>query len=102
MLHERVGAVFESRWTGDMLGTVGFEPRRKAMMRWMMVFGCVFALALSAPMGGEATAAKRGKVCTSKGMDGKQTKWSCKATEKCCFDWLASKGTCVAASAVCM
>lgn len=74
------------------------------MTRWLMAFGCVFALALSAPMGGEATAAKRasGKACTSTGMDGKATKWRCKAAEKCCFDWLSSKGTCVPASGVCM
>lgn len=72
------------------------------MTRWLMVFGCVFALALSAPMGGEATAAKRGKACTSTGMDGKKSTWQCKTAEKCCFDWVSSKGTCVPASTVCM
>jgi hypothetical protein len=28
--------------------------------------------------------------------------WKCKASEKCCFDWITSKGTCVAGTAVCL
>lgn len=52
-------------------------------------------------MGFDAEAKKaRGKSCVAKGMDGKQTKWQCKSTEKCCYDWLSSKGTC--SSAMCM
>lgn len=72
------------------------------MTRWIVVFGCVFAFALAAPMGFEASAAKKAKSCTATAMDGKQTKWRCKADQKCCFNWLAGKGTCVAASDICL
>lgn len=71
------------------------------MTRWLIVFGAVLALALVAPMGGQAEA-KRGKSCSTTAMDGKKTKWRCKASEKCCFDWFANKGTCQPASSVCM
>jgi hypothetical protein len=65
------------------------------MTRWFVVFGCAFALALAAPVGSDAEAQKaKGKACVAKSMDGKQTKWRCKASEKCCYDWLSSKGTC--------
>ena len=71
------------------------------MSRWLVLFGCAFALALAAPIGSDAEAKKaRGKACVAKGMDGKQTKWQCKSGEKCCYDWLSSKGTC--SSSMCM
>jgi hypothetical protein len=72
----------------------------KIMTRLLLVFGCVFAFALAAPMGHEAAAKKR-KACTATAMDGKQTKWRCKANQKCCYDWFAGKGTCVGASEIC-
>jgi hypothetical protein len=65
------------------------------MSRWVLLFGCAFALAVATPMGFEAEAKKgKSRTCASTGMDGKKTKWQCKAGEKCCFDWLMSKGTC--------
>ena len=72
------------------------------MTRWFVLFASVLALALTTPMGLEAAAAKRGKSCAVTAMDGKQSKWRCKASEKCCFNWFANKGTCQPASAVCM
>ena len=70
------------------------------MTRWFVLFGCMLALALATPIGSEAAAAKRGKSCAATAMDGKQSKWRCKASEKCCFDWFANKGTCAASSAI--
>ena len=72
------------------------------MTRWIVLLGCVFALALSVPIGTEAYAAKRSKSCVATGMDGKQTKWRCRALEKCCYDWWSGKGRCVPASAMCL
>jgi hypothetical protein len=67
------------------------------MSRWVVIFGCAFVLALASPLGFEAEAKKgRGKSCVATGMDGKKTKWQCKAADKCCFDWVTSKGTCAA------
>jgi hypothetical protein len=73
------------------------------MARWMAVFGCTFALILAAPTGFDAHAQKKAKsiACAAKTMEGKQTKWRCKAGQKCCFNWLANKGGCVAASDIC-
>jgi hypothetical protein len=73
------------------------------MLRWVAIFGCAFALAITASMGFEAEAAKgRSKQCVAAGMSAAKTKWKCKAAEKCCFDWIANKGTCVPASGVCL
>ena len=73
------------------------------MARWIAIFGCTFALVLAAPTGFDANAAKRSKSkgCVATAMDGKQTKWRCKAGQKCCFNWFANKGACVAASDIC-
>jgi hypothetical protein len=65
----------------------------------------VFGLVLASPVGFDANAAKkkaRASACVSTGMDGKQTKWRCKAGQKCCFDWLANKGNCVGANDICL
>ena len=74
------------------------------MTRMFVIFGCVLAFGLATPMGFEAAAAKkRGhKMCASSAMDGKQTKWRCKASQKCCFDWMANKGACVGANDICL
>ena len=73
------------------------------MTRCLMGFACAFAFALAIPVGFDAHAAKKSKsiACASKAMDGKQTKWRCKAGTKCCFNWMANKGACVAASDIC-
>jgi hypothetical protein len=72
------------------------------MTRWLVVFTCAFAFVAAAPLGFEAQAKKRGhRMCAAAGMDGKQSKWRCKAGQKCCYDWLAGKGNCVGANEVC-
>ena len=74
------------------------------MMKWIGVFACTFALMLTAPAGFDAHAQKKATstACAATAMDGKQTKWRCKAGQKCCFSWLANKGTCIPASDLCL
>jgi hypothetical protein len=68
-----------------------------------MMFGCTLAFALAAPAGFDAAAAKmKGVACAASAMDGKKVKWQCRASQKCCFNWLANKGGCVAASEICL
>jgi hypothetical protein len=70
------------------------------MTRWFVVFGCVFAFALAAPLGLEAAAAKS-RICKATTMDGKQTKWRCKASQKCCYSMFSGR-SCVGASDICL
>ena len=74
------------------------------MTRWIAVFGCAFAVTLAAPAGFDAHAQKKATstACAATAMDGKQAKWRCKAGQKCCFSWLSNKGTCIAASDLCL
>ena len=78
------------------------------MSRWIAVIGFSLAVTLSlafvAPYSFEAEAAKKpaNKQCVGTALDGKQTKFKCKADEKCCFDVITSTGTCVAASGICL
>jgi hypothetical protein len=73
------------------------------MTRLLLVFACLFALALGAPLGNQA-AAKRGhhQSCSGMGWDGKQTRWRCGRHHKCCYDWFSGKGTCIPKSEVCL
>jgi hypothetical protein len=74
------------------------------MTRWLALISCALALTLVASMAFDGGAeAKSGKfACKATAMDGKQTKWKCGAGQKCCFDFLMGKGSCVAASASCL
>ncbi len=74
------------------------------MTRWFAIFGCGVALLVIAPIGFHtgAVAKPKGMICKATGLDGKQSKWACKAGQKCCFDWLNNKGACVAASSICL
>lgn len=75
------------------------------MKRAIAAFACTFALVLGAPMGFDAHAAKKkgGSIaCSATKLDGKQTKWRCKAGQKCCFNWLTNQGACVGASDICL
>ena len=69
-----------------------------------LILAIMFGLAAIVPMSFEASAAKKpkGKACTGMTLDNKKVSFKCKAAEKCCFDTLAAKGTCVAASAACL
>lgn len=71
------------------------------MTRWFILFACAFAFTAAAPMGFEAHA-KRAKTCKATMMDGKQTKWRCKAGTKCCYNWLQGKGACIGANDICL
>jgi hypothetical protein len=66
------------------------------MYRWIVAVACASMFALVVPPGNEAAAAKyRHKRCTaSSTMAGAQSTWVCKASETCCYDWWARKGTC--------
>ena len=78
------------------------------MSRLIAVLGFTLAVTLSlvfmSPASFEAEAAKKpkNKQCVGTALDGKQTKFKCKADEKCCFDVITSTGTCVAASGICL
>lgn len=69
-----------------------------------LILAVMFTLAAIAPMSIEANAAKKASMqkCTGTALDGSKTSFKCKAAQKCCFDALAKKGTCVAASAACL
>lgn len=78
------------------------------MFRWITVLGFALAVTLSlafvSPTSFEVEAAKaaKNKQCAATQLDGKQSKFKCKTDEKCCFDYIANKGSCVAASAICL
>ena len=77
------------------------------MSRLVTVFGfslaVTFGLVMLAPASFQAEAAKpKAKQCMGTSLDGKQTKFKCKADEKCCYDAITNSGTCVAASAACL
>jgi len=75
-----------------------------------LVAGLCFALAVIlstaffAPQSFEAEAAKKpkNKQCIATQMDGKKSRFVCKANETCCFDSMTNTGTCVPAGNVCM
>lgn len=79
------------------------------MRRWIMACGCFLGFALATPFGNEAAAdgferqAYRHKRCVAPAMLWTaQTTWVCAASEKCCYDRLLRKGTCIEASARCL
>ena len=69
-----------------------------------LILAVMFGLAAVMPMSIDANAAgkPKNKLCTGMALDNKKVSFKCKASEKCCFDALAKKGTCVAANAVCL
>jgi hypothetical protein len=72
-------------------------------MKSCMVIGVALALAfLVAPITSSTDALAKGSRCAVKNMEGKRITWRCRAGQKCCFDWLANKGACVAASEICL
>jgi hypothetical protein len=73
-------------------------------MRWLFAVLLGAALMTALPMVAmNADAAKeKSKACTASGLDSKKVSWKCKASEKCCFDWVTSKGTCIAGTAMCL
>ncbi|MGE0852867.1 MAG: hypothetical protein AB7O44_25190 [Hyphomicrobiaceae bacterium] len=78
------------------------------MTRWIAALGCVFALTLAMPFGNVAEADGGRKIYRSKKcvaparmLREAPVTWRCAARQKCCYDWLFRRGTCVAASARC-
>ncbi len=84
------------------------------MRYWIAVFGCALAIGLAAPIGNEARAdgayaPARGyaptftrKLCTPPSRWGRTpATWICSASEKCCYDYVFRRGTCIAGSDRC-
>jgi hypothetical protein len=83
------------------------------MTRWIAAAGCALALALvAAPLANraEADGIPTSPVFTHKrciapaswfSRSGARTTWVCRAIEKCCYDWLLRKGTCIPANRRC-
>jgi hypothetical protein len=69
--------------------------RRNTMTRWIAAVACTLAFALAVPLGSEAEAAYSRKKCIAPAMLGAgQTTWICRASQRCCYDWLTRRGTC--------
>jgi hypothetical protein len=84
------------------------------MTRWIAAFGCALTLTLAMPLGNEATAdgiAPRRVVYTKKRCIAPemrwlwraqtQVTWVCAAAERCCYDRVLRKGTCLATTERC-
>jgi hypothetical protein len=82
---------------------------------WSAVFGLGFVVASALPLGSVAKsdgvyAPARAvvptftrKLCTPPARWGRApATWICSASEKCCYDWVLRRGTCVAASDRCL
>jgi hypothetical protein len=79
------------------------ELGEATVMARLMVLACTFGLILGTPLSFDAAAAaKKAGACVATGMDGKKATWRCKATQKCCFNWISNKGGCIAASDICL
>jgi hypothetical protein len=72
------------------------------MGRSVMFLAAAVALTFAAPIVSSSGAFAKGSRCAAKTMSGKRIVWSCRAGQKCCFDWLANKGACVKASEICL
>jgi hypothetical protein len=65
------------------------------MTRWIVAVACTLAVALAAPLGSEAQAAYAHKRCIAPNIWGAgQTTWVCRASQRCCYDWLLRRGFC--------
>jgi hypothetical protein len=74
-------------------------------MRWLSILtlGAVVGIGVPA-FAPDALAHKKpmNKLCKATKLDGKPMTFKCKASEKCCFSIIESKGTCRPASATCL
>lgn len=75
-------------------------------MRILAALGVSFAMALSAiavtTTDAEAAKKPKNKQCIGTALDGKQTKFKCKANEKCCYDAVTKTGTCTPPGGICL
>jgi hypothetical protein len=80
------------------------------MARWITAFACATTLSLILPFGNAAEAdgvdraVARHVRCTAPAMflTRTPTTWVCKARQKCCYDRLLRKGTCIGAADRCL
>ncbi len=75
-------------------------------MRILAVLGVSLAVALStmaiSTSGAEAAKKPKNKQCVGTALDGKQTKFKCKAGETCCYSAITNTGTCTPAGQICL
>lgn len=86
------------------------------MRHFVAASACALAIALAFPIGGGAKAdgyyapvrtyapvftRKLCKAPPRRLFNRGQVSWVCSASQKCCYDWLLRKGTCVAATDRC-
>ena len=78
------------------------------MNRWIAILGCTLAFALVALLGNKALADgmprkvySQAKCVVPARLWMSQTTWSCARDQKCCYDRLLRKGTCIGASDRC-
>ncbi len=69
------------------------------MGRLIAALVCGLALAVAAPAGSDAYAAKKkakvaAKICKVKGPTGKPISWKCAKSQKCCYNAFLAQGTC--------
>ena len=75
-------------------------------MRIIAALGVSLAIALStiavSTSGAEAAKKPKNKQCIGTQLDGKKTKFKCKAGETCCYSALTNAGTCTPAGQICL
>ena len=78
------------------------------MTRWIAACACALTVALAMPFGHEAaadgvTSHHYGHIqCIAPArMWAPQSRWVCRASQKCCYDYLLRKGNCVDATSRC-
>jgi hypothetical protein len=74
-------------------------------MRWVAAIGLAVAMAFSMSAGfdtAEAAKKPKNKLCMATSLAGAKASWKCSAAEKCCYDYLLSKGNCISASQPCL
>jgi hypothetical protein len=75
-------------------------------MRILAALGVSLAIALSTmavtTTGAEAAKKPKSKQCVGTQLNGKQTKFKCKADEKCCYSAVTNTGSCVPANGICL
>ena len=81
---------------------------RSMMNRWIAAIACALAIALVTPIGNEALADgmhrkvyRQTQCVVAARLWMSQQTWSCKRDQKCCYDHLLRKGTCISASDRC-
>jgi hypothetical protein len=77
------------------LATVGasiLRIRRNIMTRWIVALACVFAVAVVAFANDADARGYTRKKCLP---PDRAQSWVCSAAEKCCYDRILRKGTCV-------